>query len=184
MASKKKLKRDIRRLEAALQDAERKREQFRIRFKMLKKDHEKLGNAAERVVEKTRKKVGNLSDVLGLTNLELAESKIEGTALKKRIVDLLQENREKEQRIVELQNQASEAPQVKGKAVGRAKVSGLATAQRQAWKRHQFLQDRFEFHVEHGLDKVQARLAANSDLVSKFGEEAGYSDDQLDGILM
>lgn len=59
----------------------------------------------------------------------------------------------------------------------------VAQVQRQAWKRHQYLQKRFEYHVTKGVGKHTARNAANKDLVSQFGPGAGYSAQQLEAIL-
>jgi hypothetical protein len=61
---------------------------------------------------------------------------------------------------------------------------GLASAQRGAWRRHQYLQDRFEIHLQAGLPLADARRAANRDLTERHGEAAGYSDQELEAILM
>ena len=57
------------------------------------------------------------------------------------------------------------------------------TDQREAWRRHSYLRDRYEFHLEAGEEKPTARLRANDDLVKKYGDSHGFSPDQLDGIL-
>lgn len=55
--------------------------------------------------------------------------------------------------------------------------------QREAWKRHSFLRDRYEFHMAEGKGKPESRLLANNDLEKKYGAAFGFSEDQLDGIL-
>ncbi len=60
---------------------------------------------------------------------------------------------------------------------------GSVTDQREAWRRHSYLRDRYEYHLETGKEKPAARLLANDDLVKRYGESHGFSPDQLDGIL-
>jgi hypothetical protein len=52
-----------------------------------------------------------------------------------------------------------------------------------AWKRHAYLQDRYEYHLRAGRRVDEARTLANRDLVTKFGAAAGYSAPQLEAIL-
>jgi KaiC/GvpD/RAD55 family RecA-like ATPase len=59
----------------------------------------------------------------------------------------------------------------------------VGVTQRQAWKQHGFLRDRYEFHLESGKEKVSARALANQDLREAFGDEAGYSEEELENIL-
>lgn len=59
----------------------------------------------------------------------------------------------------------------------------VGLSQRDAWKRHGFLRDRYEYHLEQNEDKMVARHLAGQDLKEQFGEEAGYSAQQLEQIL-
>ncbi|MES9941016.1 MAG: hypothetical protein ABW104_09795 [Candidatus Thiodiazotropha sp. 6PLUC2] len=59
----------------------------------------------------------------------------------------------------------------------------VGLSQRDAWRRHGYLRDRYEYHLEHNEDKGIARQLAGQDLIEKFGEEAGYSELQLEQIL-
>jgi hypothetical protein len=59
----------------------------------------------------------------------------------------------------------------------------IGVQQKEAWKKHGFLRDRYEFHLEDGQDKETARAMANQDLRDSFGDEAGYSEQELEIIL-
>jgi predicted RNase H-like nuclease (RuvC/YqgF family) len=59
----------------------------------------------------------------------------------------------------------------------------IGVAQKEAWKRHGFLRDRYECHLENGHDKATARALADQDLRESFGDEAGYSEQDLENIL-
>ena len=59
----------------------------------------------------------------------------------------------------------------------------LALGQKNAWKRHSFLRERYEAHLAAGHDKGQARLLANRDLMERYGEEVGFTRDELVAIL-
>ncbi|MEN8131227.1 MAG: hypothetical protein ABFS45_13750 [Pseudomonadota bacterium] len=61
--------------------------------------------------------------------------------------------------------------------------SRVAIDQRKAWKRHGYLRDRYEFHLGSGHNKTTARNLADIDLREEFGEEAGYSAQELEQIL-
>lgn len=61
--------------------------------------------------------------------------------------------------------------------------ASLAIAQRKAWKQHSYLRDRYEYHLAAGQDKTGARLLANQDLKTEFGQEAGYTEQELQHIL-
>ena len=45
------------------------------------------------------------------------------------------------------------------------------------------LLDRYEHHLNSGRDKPSARLLANKDLLAEFGQEAGYTEEELQQIL-
>ena len=59
----------------------------------------------------------------------------------------------------------------------------IGVAQKTAWKKHGFLRDRYEHHLEHGQAKEAARTLADQDLRDAFGDEAGYSEQELADIL-
>ncbi|MCP3867176.1 MAG: hypothetical protein GY703_03595 [Gammaproteobacteria bacterium] len=61
--------------------------------------------------------------------------------------------------------------------------TSVAMAQRRAWKRHGYLRDRYEYHLESGQEKHDARLLADKDLRAEYGEETGYTEDELHSIL-
>ena len=65
------------------------------------------------------------------------------------------------------------------------KISGAASVsdQREAWKRHSFLRDRYEFHMADGHAKPESRILANRDLEKEYGASFGFSAEQLDDIL-
>jgi hypothetical protein len=59
----------------------------------------------------------------------------------------------------------------------------VSVTQRWAWQRHEYLRDRYEFHLGSGQEKSQARSLADRDLRDKYGENAGYSEQELEDIL-
>jgi hypothetical protein len=59
----------------------------------------------------------------------------------------------------------------------------IGVAQKEAWKKHGLLRDRYEYHLEDGQDKVAARVLADHDLRVSLGDEAGYSEQDLENIL-
>ncbi len=59
----------------------------------------------------------------------------------------------------------------------------LAADHRASWKRHTYLRDRYEAHLNKGRKKTDARRFANADLVAKYGEEAGFAEQDLQDIL-
>ncbi|MET0071642.1 MAG: hypothetical protein ABW096_16520 [Candidatus Thiodiazotropha sp.] len=63
------------------------------------------------------------------------------------------------------------------------RTARIGVAQKQAWKQHGFLRDRYEYHLENGQAKEAARAMANQDLRDSFGGEAGYSEQELETIL-
>ena len=64
-----------------------------------------------------------------------------------------------------------------------AEDAGLASAHRATWKKHTYLRDRYEVHLGEGQGKPNARKLANLDLVAKYGEESGFSEEDLQDIL-
>ncbi len=65
----------------------------------------------------------------------------------------------------------------------KSRKTSLAVAQRKAWKQHSYLRDRYEHHLGAGRDKNEARLLANLDLRAEFGQETGYTEQELQHIL-
>lgn len=63
-------------------------------------------------------------------------------------------------------------------------TGSVALSQRNAWKRHQYLQACFEYHLKARRRLTEARWQANQDLMAKFGATAGYSEQQLEDILL
>jgi predicted RNase H-like nuclease (RuvC/YqgF family) len=63
------------------------------------------------------------------------------------------------------------------------RTARIGVAQKQAWKQHGFLRDRYEYHLESGQANEIARVMANQDLMESFGEEVGYSEQELETIL-
>ncbi|MCU7803832.1 MAG: hypothetical protein KZQ96_11590 [Candidatus Thiodiazotropha sp. (ex Lucinoma borealis)] len=59
----------------------------------------------------------------------------------------------------------------------------VGIAHRDAWRQHGFLRHRYEYHMESGKEKTTARHLADKDLREKFGEDAGYSEEELEHIL-
>ncbi len=72
---------------------------------------------------------------------------------------------------------------VESESLDEALEEGLAAAQRASWKKHTYLRDRYEAHLSKGRKKSDARRRANADLVAKYGEEAGFTEQDLQDIL-
>ena len=54
---------------------------------------------------------------------------------------------------------------------------------KKTWERHQYLRTRYEHHLEAGLNKNRARACADQDLRERYGDDAGYTQEQLEAIL-
>jgi len=117
----------------------------------------------------------------------------EVTALKKRIKQLEKEL-DKRARLIEDLNRRLKKGK-KGKAVKakpdkktanplfRKQTKGVGVDQRRAWQRHGYLRDRYEFHLTGTRDKTLARSLADQDLRERYGEDAGYTEQELEQIL-
>lgn len=121
--------------------------------------------------------------------LKKGKSKESVKALKKRIKRLTGELEAKEEEIKSLKGRQDAEP-VSGAEVD--DPSGLSddwsgtgsiSDRKKMWERHQYLRARYEHHLEAGLDKSRARIDADNDLRERYGEEAGYTREQLEGIL-
>ena len=62
-------------------------------------------------------------------------------------------------------------------------IGGSITDQREAWKRHSYLRDRYEFHLAEGKGRPESRRLANRDLEGEYGASFGFTEEQLDAIL-
>lgn len=82
-----------------------------------------------------------------------------------------------------------------GETTSTGKVEDLAVAlsdwqetasvsdRKKTWERHQYLRTRYEHHLEAGLNKNRARSRADRDLRERYGEDTGYTEEQLAAIL-
>jgi len=61
--------------------------------------------------------------------------------------------------------------------------AGSISERKKIWERHQYLRTRYEKHLEAGLAKAAARRNADRDLRQRYGDGAGYTEEQLDSIL-
>ena len=97
------------------------------------------------------------------------------------------ELQERDKLIEELQRQNSSlSPGEKGgsgKPFLKTAKPGQVVRQRKAWEQHRYLRSQYEFHLDSGCVKQQARQLADRDLRASFGEDAGYSTEQLEEIL-
>lgn len=60
---------------------------------------------------------------------------------------------------------------------------GSAIERKRTWERHQYLRARYEHHLAAGREKPKARALADKDLRARYGEDKGYTGDQLEAIL-
>lgn len=113
--------------------------------------------------------------------------------LEQRIKKLERKLKQRDSTIEELIHQLNESKARKnkkrkpGKSVSKTlfsqQTTRVAIDQRKAWRRHGYLRDRYEYHLSEGQDKANARILADKDLRGKFGEDAGYSEQELEQIL-
>ena len=114
---------------------------------------------------------------------------------KKRLDALEEERRQLQLQVAELQRRLDEAPEERSNpepAVRQPETlteealprKRPATGHKIDWERYSYLHDRYEVHVENGVDKVEARRLANEELMEKFGGDAGYTDEQLEAIFL
>jgi len=59
----------------------------------------------------------------------------------------------------------------------------LALEYKSTWKKHRFLCERYDVHLDSGQEKNRARTMANKDLVERYGTKAGFTKEQLCDIL-
>ncbi|MCB1860005.1 MAG: hypothetical protein KDI63_17170 [Gammaproteobacteria bacterium] len=109
--------------------------------------------------------------------------------LEKEIVALRREIRLRDEVIEDLKRRqiqdsaASMATEPAPMGLSESKKQGVALAHRKAWERHQYLRSQYEVHLESGVDKQRARMMADGDLRRRYGDDAGYTEEQLDAIL-
>jgi hypothetical protein len=143
--------------------------------KKLKKRKEKLNSAAspadDAVIEKLTDKIKKLKSTLKEQD-ELIGS------LQKRLNKSERDSEKRDRKAKQLKPRGSATKLLRTQQTARISVS-----QRQAWKQHGFLRDRYEFHLESGQEKEAARELANRDLRDNYGDEAGYTVEELEVIL-
>ncbi|MCB1761142.1 MAG: hypothetical protein KDI68_15330 [Gammaproteobacteria bacterium] len=101
--------------------------------------------------------------------------------------------REIEQLKAELQARSAAAPAEHGATdavaftevdeLDRASDTGSISERKKTWERHQYLRAQYESHLESGSAKADARVAADRDLRQRYGDQFGYSLEDLDSIL-
>lgn len=107
---------------------------------------------------------------------------------KKQIKHLNRELKARDQLIAVLQRQLPgeqdpASDPVDSILVADAKGTKQVIEHKNAWKKHRFLCERYDVHLESGHEKDKARLMANQDLVQHYGEEAGFTAEELCEIL-
>ena len=136
--------------------------------KKQKKQQQKKGRKKEKIVkEKGKKKIGALEEERRQLQLQVAE---------------LQRRLEK----VPEERQAVEppAPQPEVESGMEFPRKKLASHHKIDWERYTYLHDRYEAYVEAGEQGARARQLANEDLRARFGDAAGYTDEQLEAIFL
>jgi chromosome segregation ATPase len=108
--------------------------------------------------------------------------------IQKEIKHLKRELKVRDQSITDLQRQVSDrqdAVPALTDSILPADIKGtkLAIEHKAAWKKHKFLCERYDVHLDSGCDKDRARAMANEDLVDRHGKKAGFTVEQLCDIL-
>ncbi|HHH40323.1 MAG TPA: hypothetical protein ENK50_12215 [Sedimenticola sp.] len=110
-----------------------------------------------------------------------------GDGLAQEIRALQKELEKRDALILELQQRAGAAREPESddgvELLHRQQEEGIAVSHRRAWERHQYLRQQYEQYLEQGARADAARGLANRDLVQRFGENAGYSGEELRDIL-
>lgn len=107
---------------------------------------------------------------------------------KKQVKRLNRELQARDQAIADFQRQLSGGQQAVSDPADSLLLAGTGNKKqviehKNAWKRHKFLCDRYDVHLESGHDKDKARILANQDLVGRHGEKAGFTAEELCDIL-
>ncbi|MCG8089478.1 MAG: hypothetical protein JAY62_06995 [Candidatus Thiodiazotropha endolucinida] len=146
--------------------------------KLKKRDKEKLSKKNKTIGKQVKQKSAKLSELK--SRIKMLEAVVE----------------KRERTIAKLKTKLDESHSRKEKKAGKQKSPGGAAkllrsqrstrvglTQRDAWRRHGYLRSRYEYYLEQNEEKTAARQHAGEDLVEKFGEEAGYTELQLEQIL-
>lgn len=129
--------------------------------------------------KKARKQCKSLQKKIG--KILFAEEKLT------RKIELLKEQRQQlEVRVKLLRQDLNDALDQESEVESSDASPGqaLGTIHKIDWKRYTYLHDRYEAHIEEGVEKPEARRLANLDLMEKFGNEAGYTNQQLKCIFL
>ena len=131
--------------------------------------------------KKLKKKIKRLK-------LQLEQHSRQPDKTKKQIKYLNRELKTRDRLIAELQSRLADDSEAAdesaaGAHAGYARDSGFAVEHKKAWKKHKFLCERYDAHLDNGHDKEQARAMANQDLVDNYGKQAGFTAEELGGIL-
>lgn len=109
--------------------------------------------------------------------------------LEKRVRKLKKKLDARRQEIADLQDRLGQTPPTAGvqsaflAELGDDDEISIAARHRSAWKQHRYLRDRYEFHLDAGATKEQARHLANEDLKKSHGAGCGYTEEELGDIL-
>ncbi|MBT3061109.1 MAG: hypothetical protein AB2728_19720 [Candidatus Thiodiazotropha sp.] len=152
----------------------------------MKKKEKKLKKKLKQEKEKLKRRpkasddavVQTLTDKIKRLKSELKDrDKLIGS-LQKRLKKSADKNGKSDNKNDKLKGRSGAAKLLRSQRTAR-----IGVAQKQAWKQHGFLRDRYEYHLENGQAKETARAMANRDLRDSFGDEAGYSEQELETIL-
>lgn len=143
--------------------------------KKRKKEKEKLNPAASAADDAV---VQKLTDKIKMLKSALKERDEQIGRLQKRLKKTARDSEKRDRKTKQLKARGSATKLLRTQQTAR-----IGVTQRQAWKQHGFLRDRYEFHLESGEEKAAARALANQDLRGAFGDEAGYSEEELENIL-
>ncbi|MCG7897103.1 MAG: hypothetical protein JAY99_17575 [Candidatus Thiodiazotropha lotti] len=152
----------------------------------MKKKEKKMKKSGKEQLSKKNKTIGK----------QVKQKSAKVTELKRRIEMLEAVVEKRERTIAKLKTKLDESESHKEKKRRKRKSPGGAAKllrsqrssrvglnQRDAWRRHGYLRSRYEYYLEQNEEKTVARQHAGEDLVEKFGEEAGYTELQLEQIL-
>jgi hypothetical protein len=151
----------------------------------MKKKEKKLKKKLKKGKDKLKRNARAIDDAAVQTLTDKIK-KLE-TELKQRdeLIGSLQKRLEKSQAASEKSDKKERKPKARGaaKLLRTQRRTRIGVAQKEAWKKHGYLRDRYEYHLENGEQKEKARTMANRDLIDSFGDEAGYSGQELEVIL-
>ena len=119
---------------------------------------------------------------------KLEQQSSQARKAKREIKNINRELKARGKYIAELQRQVSAAPAGSSEFPEKSPIENsgnksIAIEQKKAWKRGRFLCERYDLHLNSGLEKDEARALANRDLMESQGKEAGFTAEELRGIL-